>query len=661
VSNQATLKISNVGGLDGERTFHLQKNTLCILEGANAKGKSSIAKAMAAVLGIDYKVLQDSYGNIWRLEATNLGILPESGGHRAGIVHANATKAEVELVDGNSVRKIVIDRNGKIEPDEHANSNFLLTSVLTPNSWIFRAISSPSEIRNESIFKNYITKLSAKSDKYEKAGNLLQEVYSDLHKMLNEIKRKKAMIPNLKKEIKQLKTEIEELKKKKDELIEMIDSDSEQKRQEISTLKKNLAELEKTKNSLLAEIRNGENKLIRLNKELEAFESRIKELQLEKEKLKKREKEIEEELFKPVDLSKFEEEQKRLQDERMKLQALADLYYIALDSVNSGESKCPLCETGHVTKEQLEAHLKTVKENITKIEDELRKIVKHKENLEVHRKRLEKELEEVKGKSRKIAKDLSTTAYKIKQCKNNITKFTEELEQKKALLDKISAKIEELNNILVKENPELIEEISKISKTLEEREELRKRKESEYVTAGYVEVYGKTMELDDAIKVIEKAIDGVNKAKKYSLEMAEKIRREAVKQFNYMMQDVLKRTGFSEFKRIYLDRNYILNVQYVSPEGEVKVIQPYALSESERVTIALVFMLALNKVYREGIDYIVIDNMYEYFDEYRTEEILKVLLEYANKENVTILLTKTTYEGEDLRITALEGESSNGA
>uniref|UniRef100_A0A7C3YFS9 Uncharacterized protein n=2 Tax=cellular organisms TaxID=131567 RepID=A0A7C3YFS9_9EURY len=120
-----------------------------------------------------------------------------------------------------------------------------------------------------------------------------------------------------------------------------------------------------------------------------------------------------------------------------------------------------------------------------------------------------------------------------------------------------------------------------------------------------------------------------------------------------MIQEVLKRAGFSEFKKIYLDKDYILNVQYISPEGEIKIIQPSALSESERVTVALVLMLALNKVYRENIHYIVIDNMYEYFDEYRTEEILKVLQEYAKREKVTIILTKTSYESKELTITTL--------
>ncbi len=654
MNEYAILEISNVGGLEGGRTFTFSKSALNILEGANAKGKSSVVKALVAVLGIDHRVLREGYSNIWRLEAINLGILPERGGHRAGIVHANAMQAEVKLKEGNVERRVIIEKSGRIEPDERANSNFLLIGVLTPNSWIYRAISSPNEMKNESIFKNYITKLSAKADKYERASELLQEYYSTLFQKLNELKRKKALIPSLKKEIQQLEKEIERLEKKKDELINMIKADSKQKKQKISELKSQLTKLEDDKRKLQKQIQEYEKHINNKENELVHFENKIKELQEEEEKLKNKEKIIKSELAKPFDFSEFDKKIRLLQDQRLRLQALADLYYIALDNVSEGETKCPLCETGNITKKRLEIHLKAIKENISKIEDELRKLAKLKEDAENYRKSLEREQDEIKKRLHDIRGQRGYIQTKIDNLKSEVSNLLTDLKNKKVELDEVSKKIKEINDILRKENPELIEEIDKIAKLLEEKQQLLRRKISEYTTAGYVNIYGLSLELDNAINLIEQALNGINSAKKYSLDMAEKIRREAVKQFNNMVQDVLKRIGFSEFKRIYLDRNYILNVQYVSPEGEIKVIQPHALSESERVSVALVLMLALNKVYREGINYIVIDNMYEYFDEYRTEEILKVLLEYAKQENVTVLLTKTTFEDSDLKVRVVE-------
>ena len=352
-------------------------------------------------------------------------------------------------------------------------------------------------------------------------------------------------------------------------------------------------------------------------------------------------------------MSEFEKQQENLRDERTKLQGLADLLYIALDNLENGKTVCPLCKTGHITKAFLETELKKVKEEIVKIEEQLRSIARKIDEVKEARVSLKKRKEEIEKLLKRITDEFSLIQRSIKKLENDIENHKKEIKTKKERLLRIIKEIDELNEALKKENPELIEEINRVTEEINKRENLLKKKESEYVTSGYVEIFGLSVDIEQAIKVLEKVVESVNEARKYALEIAEKIRKEAVKQFNDMIQEVLKRAGFSEFKKIYLDKDYILNVQYISPEGEIKIIQPSALSESERVTVALVLMLALNKVYRENIHYIVIDNMYEYFDEYRTEEILKVLQEYAKREKVTIILTKTSYESKELTITTL--------
>jgi len=653
MSELVTLKMVNVGGIEGQKIISLPKNTLSIIEGANATGKSSVAKALIAIHGIDNRVLHDSHNNIWRLEAINIGILPEKGGYRAGIVHAKADKAEIELVEGNKLKKVVIYRNGKIDPNPEANSTFLLTSVLTPNSWIYRAISSPNDMRNESIFKNYITRLSSKSDRYERVSRVLQEIYSELFQILSNVKRKKAMIPTLKKEISQIESEIKTLKAKKEQLIEMIKVDDQTKREKIAELKKKLQDLEDEKSKIDKEIRILENDLNRNTNELEKLRKNVISLQNDKKTLESELAKIKEILSKPLDTSEFEKQQENLRDERTKLQGLADLFYIALDNLENGKTVCPLCKTGHITKAFLETELKKVKEEIVKIEEQLRSIARKIDEVRKARESLKKRKEEIEKLLKRITDEFSLIQGSIKKLENDIENHKKEIKTKKESLLRIIKEIDELNEALKKENPELIEEINRVTEEINKRENLLKKKESEYVTSGYVEIFGLSVDIEQAIKVLEKVVESVNEARKYALEIAEKIRREAVKQFNDMIQEVLKRAGFSEFKKIYLDKDYILNVQYISPEGEIKVIQPSALSESERITVALVLMLALNKVYGENIRYIVIDNIYEYFDEYRTEEILKVIQEYAKREKVTIILTKTSYESKELTITTL--------
>ncbi|EEB72938.1 archaea-specific SMC-related protein [Thermococcus sp. AM4] len=651
-----TLEVLNIGGILGKKQINLAEGTLNIVEGPNASGKSSIAKGLMAVLGLDNKVLHvGNYSKIWAIEARNLGLLPERGGHRAGILHAHASRGEVVLKEKSLERRLIIDESGKVYPDINANSNFLLVGVLTPNSWLYTAISRPGDIRNESIFKNYITRLSAKADKYESAGVLIQEYYSQIHKLQNELRKRKAMIPNLKKEIEQLKKEIKELTQKKNSLMAMIGTDRADKKQEISKLKRNLEKLEKEKESLKQEMRELTTSQERIKEEIKQKEAEIAFLTKRLEEIKKTLSQIEKELSNPPDLDDIEHEISSLQEERIRLQALADLYYIALENIKETNepSVCPLCGVGTLDVSHIESHLNETKNKVSEIEKRLRELVSKKTQIERYLKELERRRESLVAEERETHGKIGWLKQYVDTKKVELQNDMSKLETLKKQLDQVDKKISELKELLRKENPELIAELDEISRKIDEKEKLLKHKESQYTTMGYMEIYGVNIELEAAQQILEKLAKELSSAYKYAHNQAEKVRQEARKQFNTMITSVLKRIGFSEFKKIYLDKDYILNVQYVAPNGEVKIIQPYALSESERVAIALVLMLALNKVYRENINYIIIDNMYEYFDQYRTDEILKLLNEYAKQEQVTIVLTRTTSNVNDIKVSVL--------
>lgn len=653
MKDSITLEILNIGGILGKKKINLTKGALNIIEGPNASGKSSIAKGLMAVLGLDNRALRvGNYSKIWAIEARNLGILPEKGGHRAGILHAHASRGEVFLREKSLERRLIIEGSNKIYPDVNANSNFLLVGVLTPNSWLYTAISRPGDMRNESIFKNYITKLSAKADKYESVGVLIQEYYSQIHKLQNEIKKRKAMIPSLKKEIEQLKKEIKELNQKKDSLITMIGTDKEDKKHEISKLKRNLEKLEKEKEDLKQEIIELTTFQEGIKREIKQKEAEVVLLIKRLEEIKKTLSQIEKELSNPPDLENIEHEISSLQEERSRLQALADLYYIALENIKekSELSVCPLCGMGTLNASHVEHHLQETKNKVSMIEKRLRELASKKTQIERNIKKLERLYESLSSEEKEIRARIGSLKQHIDTRKVELQNSTIKLKDLKKQLEKVNMKISELKELLRKENPELIAELDKISRKIDEKEKILKHKESQYTTLGYVEIYGISMELDTAQQILEVVAKELSSAYRYAYNQAEKIRQEARKQFNTMINDVLKRIGFSEFKKIYLDKDYILNVQYVASTGEIKILQPYALSESERVVIALVLMLALNKVYRENINYIVIDNMYEHFDQYRTDEILKLLNEYAKQEQVTVVLTRTTSNVNNIQV-----------
>lgn len=642
------LRMYNIGGLLGEHEFSFSKNKLNILEGPNASGKTSIAKGLMAVLGVDNQVVRAPGSNIWSLEAINLGLVPERGGNRAGIIHADADVARVTLIEPPEVEmKIEIEKRGRISPDINANSNFLIIGTLTPNSWIYRAISTPNEMRNESIFKYYITRLSSKAERYEQVAALLHQQYSELYRQLNEIKKKKAMIPNLKKEINMLKREIEELQQKKENLINLIGVENVKKKDKIEQLTKQLKELEKQKKSVEQEIEDLEKEIDKNYLELQHIIQELEELEEQKKEKEERLELINHELSKPLYVERLDNEIEELRNKRLKLQGQIELFRVAIENLEeTAYTICPLCGAGNVTREHLERELNRIKEEVNKISEKLKEKYNEKENLISYRERLEKESEDILNSIPEIEDQIQLNNTRRRVIEDELKNNQLFLSEKQKELDNIIEKRNKINEMLRKENPELLKEIDEIEREIVTKSRLLKKKESEYITSGYITLFDVSLELVTAQNLINQMLKALEKSREYALKKAEEIRSKAIAQFNTMIKDVLKRTKFSEFKRIYLDKNYILNVQYVSPEGEIKIIQPYALSESERVLVALVLMLAFNKVYRENIKYIVIDNMYEYFDEYRTEEILKLLSDYAKKEQVTILLTRTTSDGE---------------
>ncbi|MBC7332965.1 MAG: AAA family ATPase [Actinobacteria bacterium] len=648
MENTILLKTYNIGGLLGEHEFSFSKNKLNILEGPNASGKTSIAKGLMAVLGIDNHVVRAPGNTIWSLEAINLGLVPERRGNRAGIVHADAEMARVILIEPPEVEmKIEIEKNSKITPDINANSNFLITGTLTPNSWIYRAISTPTEMRNESIFKYYITRLSSKAQRYEQVAMLLHEQYSELYRQLNEIKKRKAMIPNLKREINTLKREIGELQRKKENLINLIGVENIKKKNKIEQLTTQLKDLERQKRSVEQEIEELEKEIDKNYLELQRIIQELEELEDQKKEKKERLELINHELSKPLNVERLDNEIEELRNKRLKLQGQIELYHVAIENLeDTAYTICPLCGAGNVTREHLERELNRIKEEINKISDKLKEKYNERESLVSYREKLNKEREDILKSLPDIEDQIQLNNTQRKVIEDDLKNNQLFLKEKQKELDDIIEERNKINEMLRKENPEILKEIDKIEEEIAAKSKLLKKKESEYITSGYITVFGVSLELTTAQNLIMQMLRALENSKEYALKKAEEIRSKAINQFNTMIKEVLKRTKFSEFKRIYLDKNYILNVQYVSPEGEIKIIQPYALSESERVLVALVLMLAFNKVYRDNINYIVIDNMYEYFDEYRTEEVLKLLSEYAKKEHVTILLTKTTSDEE---------------
>ncbi|MGB9762437.1 MAG: hypothetical protein ACPLW7_00240 [Minisyncoccia bacterium] len=644
------LKIRNIGGIKGSKNFELKMNHLNVLLGQNSKGKSSVAKALMLVNGMDQEIIK-GLNQIKVQEANNLGLVLEKGNLRAGIIHAEADFAEVELKNEKILKQIKLKKNGEIEIYNIDNTNFLITSVLTPSSWIFKAVSNPSDIKNESIFSYYISKLNTNIELLKGIEDIFNKNLSVLNQKLIEFKKQKSTIPTIKKELETLEKEIKKLKEERDNYIKSLETNKN------NTLKKQIEDL---KNKLKNKTDEREEKLKyiqilrknieKLKTEIYNNKENINKLEKQRENLINRKKELQKQIlsFNREEInSKIEE----LNKKRYELQGLTNIFYSVLDVLkNENDVLCPVCRVGHINAEITSKNLQDLKKQIENIEMQIRELTNKKLDIEIK----EKEEKNIDEEIKKIENDINSIKGLL------ITKLESELNNTENLLKNEEEKLNELNddifkleNILKENNPEIINKINELSYKIEIKSKEYMEKDSKLKLSGFVEYENIRMDLDIAIKKFEHLIDLIQKSKKKIENIREEAKKKIIDDFNSLISRILSETKLSEFKKIYFDGNYVLNVQYIGLNNQIKTMQPYALSESERVLVSLIFLLVLNKTFANNKSIIIIDNIYEYLDKLRENEVFQFLENYAQSEGVTILITKTD-NTDDLIITNWE-------
>ncbi|MGC9123856.1 MAG: hypothetical protein ACP5IB_07330 [Thermoplasmata archaeon] len=644
------LKIRNIGGIKGSKNFELKMNHLNVLLGQNSKGKSSVAKALMLVNGMDQEIIK-GLNQIKVQEAMNLGLVLEKGNLRAGIIHAEADFAEVELKNEKILKQIKLKKNGEIEIYNIDNTNFLITSVLTPSSWIFKAVSNPSDIKNESIFSYYISKLNTNIELLKGIEDIFNKNLSVLNQKLIEFKKQKSTIPTIKKELETLEKEIKKLKEERDNYIKSLETNKNNTlKKQIEDLKNKLKNKTDEREEKLKYIQILRKKIEKLKTEIYNNKENINKLEKQRENLINKKKELQKQIlsFNREEInSKIEE----LNKKRYELQGLTNIFYSVLDVLkNENDVLCPVCGIGHINSEITSKNLQNLKNQIENIEMQIRELTNKKLDIEIK----EKEEKNIDEEIKKIENDINSIegllTYKLEPELNNTENLLKNEEEK---LNELNDDIFKLENILKENNPEIINKINELSYKIEIKSKEYMEKDSKLKLSGFVEYENIRMDLDIAIKKFEHLIDLIQKSKKKIENIREEAKKKIIDDFNSLISRILSETKLSEFKKIYFDGNYVLNVQYIGLNNQIKTMQPYALSESERVLVSLIFLLVLNKTFANNKSIIIIDNIYEYLDKLRENEVFQFLENYAQSEGVTILITKTD-NTDDLIITNWE-------
>jgi DNA repair exonuclease SbcCD ATPase subunit len=137
----------------------------------------------------------------------------------------------------------------------------------------------------------------------------------------------------------------------------------------------------------------------------------------------------------------------------------------------------------------------------------------------------------------------------------------------------------------------------------------------------------------------------------FAEQRAEEQRQKAAVEFNTNIKKLIESLGFKEFRTIRLDNAYRLYVERLDPKTSNYVFQPVnTLSESEKLSIALILQVALKETYMPDIPFFIIDGVIQDFDEDRRVKVLDYLSNKAEERDWFIVVTRLTEDAAQVRV-----------
>src|SRR6266571_5197880 len=194
------LLLEDVGGLTGRNKFVFESGKLNTIQSPNASGKTTVIKSLSAILS-----LPAEDGLAFEV-ARKLGLRSRNIGGPEPLVNVNSTSATISLTTGEDSRILTVRRTGEVTNRPPGNERFLLTSLLTRESEIPRALTE-----GNGNFE-WIVKEMSRARLYEKDRGAVERWLTSNEVRLQQLTSKD-------KEVGQLVEEVRGSKKKLDALI----------------------------------------------------------------------------------------------------------------------------------------------------------------------------------------------------------------------------------------------------------------------------------------------------------------------------------------------------------------------------------------------------------------------------------------------------------
>lgn len=647
---KAEIILENIGQYRGVKRFEINSGTITLFQGKNSLGKSTIIKAIAAIISSPIS------SNNLIIEANKFGILPREN-QEAQLVNYLEDYAKITINFAEKSFEATIQKNGKIDVNDKkiGDENFLYACMLVKNSKIQEYLASGnynfSWIVEEMSYAGKYQILKDTIDSYIRLNDTNLANMEDLNRKIGsfveEIEKKTKMKTSIENELKNVTEDKKNLDMSRVPEYQKLDTKKKEKIREITKAKKQL--------------KSANDKLDNIQKEIENFESNLKTFKSEIGKKQKDIQDIDEKILKlkkyniqelQGKIIKNQKELPPLSERLGQLRVFKELNNTFYQSRMESVSVCPLCESNaKITPE-------SVKKKVIECSVEIDKVLTKKGKIESDNEILENKIEEI-NKIHQLKKtrnqDFNTVKQKI-QLKNSLEN---QIKQKKTGLISILQDPEDLIQSIKNSNDELIKTVEEMDKVASEYEELKSLLEREkdleeqleqtkvdietnrelIKEKSVIDFYGLKIPVEKAGVVINKLASELKKIDTYLAGKINEQKLGAGKKFNSSIKNVITELKLENFKDIRIDLdNY--NLVIIKKGGKIQA--PGSLSGAEKGIVGGILQVSCKQTYLNEIPFFVGDDILLDFDPENAKKFINYLKKIAQAEDMFIVLTKPT-------------------
>jgi len=643
---KAKLSFQNVGGLRGQHNFEFEKGKLSIIKGSNASGKSSVVRALLAVLSVPAD--GDFQTRFFLREAEKLGIVKHPMNPIEGFVNIHENVARVSFrFDGTRLNYEIKQDGSYVTLPMTGDRRFLLAGILAGNSKISRQLTGLDDTTEPDDFRWAVSELSFASS-YETLANEMITLKENYEMEKDEAKRKLDEISDLGAERSTLETQ-------KQQLTSIL-RDLREKNQEIKDLfekrQKIIDSIQDNKNKLSnyqTDVNIANEKLPLIKSQLEHIEVLVKD---EKTQLSKLNQAISS-INKKELVTKLDEEIQELVQKRNLLEGSLNLYVTAQYNLrrNKEEVTCFLCNQGKIS-------FSTINKKLNDLRGQKDNFNSQIQSLNYEKRQLDAKFSRLEGEREKIRTQINNLTNEKRDLETESRNLTSTISGNQSKIEKTSSDIENsqkrLKEIIEKIPPEY--EKSNVEYTEKEQEDMRISERiiivNQKLSEANIPLLGKLLRPQYAIRIYNKWISFLDKNIKFAQQRADEQRKKATQQFNQNTQKFMSELGFREFRDVALNNEYRLYVERLNTKtGKYVFQQVKTLSTSEKLAIAIVLQMALKETYLPSIPFMLIDDVISDFDDDRKNKVLKYLSEKAYNSKWYVVTTLLDENIENIQIT----------